>query len=638
MIPLNTGYRLPGQMSAEFSALRRQLSGGGYGAPAGTLGPISALQELEVIAGSGFVNSRDAESLTVDVRRALNDLGPRTCEAARLEIDGFLRGMGDLRKRITDHANRVTLRAEVDIVLARLSDGDVRSAAWRDAAGEFLRSDRSAERCELRLLQLRELAEHAGFDWHYLSGQLDFVLEDRRVMIASLLSGVPEEGGEIAGLTEQARLNLCGSRVAEDVGRIDVAVWFVIAHEAMNVPWISLGPVQFFAGGLWHEGLLPAGELSAHEPDFVPPPELADASDAEAWMQRIDRSQVLLARIWLTDVPRGRAETQAREILEGSIELAHPYSSWEVYEGALAWTAAGGWFGKSLLSPAEARKHAAPVHPVFEPTAENLQDLDVRLVERLASQEKETASAVHDTRLDLAIVRHQSPELRVALGTRPIERALNASASQERKWVKIAADYLLAPWIKYTLYDELFDAARSGLAVPEYQAVSPQQKKEFSRLDSLIWHPEQPGRRLFSLSGFRQAAADLLSAVGHEGTTAHRLVSAAAEILASHTAAAERLEQLQLRFQRLLVRSERQRNTIIHGGLPPGGLLTNVDAFLRTLGAYAAQDALRDTQPGEVPLKRLKREHEEFLKARSAIEAGGDLIDCLFSEELISPG
>jgi hypothetical protein len=638
MIPLNTGYRLPGQMSAEFSALRRQLPGGGYGAPADALGPISALQELELIAGRGFINSRDAESLKVDVREALNDLGARTREAARLEIDGFLRGMGDLRKRIADPASRASLRAEVDTVLARLSDDDVRSAAWRDAAGEFLRSDRSAERCELRLLQLRELAEHAGFDWQYLSGQLDFVLEDRRVVIASLLPEVPEEGEEIAGLTEQARLDLCASRVAEGVGRIDAAVWFVIAHEAMNVPWISLGPVQFFTGGLWHEGLLPGGELSVHEPDFVPPPELADVSDAEAWMQRIDRSQVLLARIWLTDVPRGRAETQAREVLEASIELAHPDSSWEVYEGALAWTLAGGWFGRSFLSPTEARKHAAPVHPVFEPTAENLQDLDVRLIERLASQEKETASAVHDTRLDLAIARNQSPELRVALGTRPIERALSASASQERKWVKVAADYLLAPWIKYTLYDELFDAARSGLAVPEYQAVSPQQEKEFSRLDALIWCPERPGRRLFSLAGFRQAAADLLSAVDDEGTAAHRLVSAAAEILASHITAAERLDQLQLRFHRLLVRSERQRNTIIHGGLPPAGLLANVDAFLRTLGAYAAQDALRHTQPGEVPLERLKREREEFLEAMSAIEAGGNLIDCLFPEELVSPG
>jgi hypothetical protein len=415
-------------------------------------------------------------------------------------------------------------------------------------------------------------------------------------------------------------------------------VWFVIAHEAMNVPWISLGPVQIFAGELWHGGLLPGGALKARDPDFVPPPELADASDAEDWLQRIDRSKVLMARIWLTDVSRGKAEAQAREVLEASIELAYPDSSWEVYEGAFAWSAAGGWFGRSLLSPAEAKKKMTPVHPVFEPTAENLQDLDVRLVERLASQEKEAASAVQDARLDLAIARQQTPELRVALGTRPIERALSASVPQERKWVKVVADYLLAPWIKHTLYDELFDAARSGLAVTEYQAVSPQREEEFRRLDSLIWHPERPGRRLFSLSGFQQTVDDLLTAIDDEGTAAHRIVSAAAELLSSKSAAVRHIDQLQLRFQRLLARSERERNTIIHGGLPPASLLTNVDSFLRTLGAYAAQDALRGTQPGEVPLERLEREHEEFLEARSAIDAGGDLIDCLFPEELISPG
>ena len=130
MIPRNTGYRLPGQMSAEFSAFRRQLPGGGYGAPADSLGPISALEELLSSARRGDINKGDGNSLEQDLRKALGDLGTRTKQCCSTEIAPLCPTLSNLRAQIRDPNANAKLQNEARQLLKRLEAGNVRGAAF----------------------------------------------------------------------------------------------------------------------------------------------------------------------------------------------------------------------------------------------------------------------------------------------------------------------------------------------------------------------------------------------------------------------------------------------------------------------------------------------------------------------------
>jgi hypothetical protein len=618
-------------MSACFSAFRRQLPGGGYGAPTDALGPITVLEELILQARAGSINKADADSLEQDVRSALQDLGTGTKEALGQSLDLFLKIMGRLRPRIEDDADSQFLRQEVSVLLRCLSRPTVREAAFEDAWRSFRQADRAPERCELRILQFRELVEHVGLDWQRLGDRLDAILADHRALIAKLDPAVTADGTETAGLSESERLTLCKEMVVgREPRRGDYVVWFVIDHPATPEPWISLGPVDIFAGELWPSGLEPAGRLSELRPDFVPPTELGDDREPCPGTERLALGEVLMARVSLTDVPRGSAARRAREVLESTIDLANPESTWRLYEGEMVWSPDGGWSGSSLLSPDEAARMRGPVHPVFEPTAERLAELDVGWIGRLAGGEHASAEAVRDARLGLTTSGHRDPLLAVALGTRPLERMLYAFDPGSEDRAAVARAFLRPAWVKGTIYDELFEAALGGLEVARSKTGD---HEEFRRVESLLWRRGQPGERLFSLTGFEGVADALLRIVDDEGTVADRLLRRATSLMSDPAAALRHIDALEGQFERLLARSERQRNTTIHGHLPPSALVEGAAAFLGNLGSYAARDLFRHDTGEAAEGLPLVREQATFQSATTALAHGDRLVQALFPEE-----
>ncbi|MDQ3724377.1 MAG: hypothetical protein M3335_00565 [Actinomycetota bacterium] len=297
-----------------------------------------------------------------DVRYALSELGPRTKKAVGHGLGLFLKIMGRLGPRIADDADSQFLQEEVLLLLRCLSRPTVREAAFEDAWRSFLRADRRAERCELRLLQLRELVEHAGFDWNRICNRLDAILEDYRRTIAKVDPTVAATGTETAGLSERRRLTLCKETVVgSEAGRGDYVVWLLIDHPAMPEPWVSLGPIDIFAGELWPSELKPGGRLAQLHPEFVAPTELEDERGLQSGTDRLELAEVLFARVSLTEVPPGSAARRARELLESTIHLASPESTWRPYEGEMIWNPDGGWSGSSLLSPDAAANLRGPV-------------------------------------------------------------------------------------------------------------------------------------------------------------------------------------------------------------------------------------------------------------------------------------
>jgi len=557
-------------------------------------------------------------------------LGPLTRDAVGQGLDLFLTIMGQLRPRIEHHADSGMLRKEVSLLLHSLSRVSVREAAFEDAWRSFRRTDRPAERCELRLLQLRELVEHAGFEWRRVCERLDAILADHRGAIASLEPTVAAAGAETAGLSEVERLNLCKKMVVGREPRPGTyVVWLVIDHPAMPEPWISLGPIDVFAGELWPSGLRPGGRLSELRPDFVGPPELGDDRGLQPGTDRLELSEVLLARVALTQAPPGSAARRARELLESAIELANPESTWRLYEGEMVWNPDIGWSGSSLLAPDAAASLEGPVHPVFERTAEGLTELDPRWIEGLAGGDRASAEAVRDARLGITASGHRDPLLTVALGTRPLERMLHAFEPGSDDRAGVARAYLKPAWVKGTIYSELLETALGSLEAARLRGAG----KELNGIESLLWREGRAGERLFSLAGFAQAAEDLLRLVDDEGTVADRLLRRAARLIADPAAALGHVEALEGRFDRLLARSERQRNTTIHGHLPPPALVEAAAAFLGNLGAHAARDLFRHDTGLVATGLPLAKEQEVFERARLALAAGDRLVPALFPEE-----
>jgi hypothetical protein len=617
-------------MTACFSAFRRQLPGGGYGAPSDALGPIAVLEELVLQARSGSINRADAASLEQDVRSALLELGPRTKEAVGHGLDLFLKIMGRLGPRIADDAASEFLQKEVLLLLRCLSRPTVREAAFEDAWRSFFRADRPTDRCELRLLQLRELVEHGGFDWNRICNRLDAILEDYRSTIAKVDPAVAAVGTETAGLSETRRLALCKETVVgSEPGRGAYVVWLVIDHPAMPEPWISLGPIDVFAGELWPSELTRGGRLTQLRPDFVAPAELEEERGVRPGTERLELAEVLFARVSLTEVPPGSAAQRARELLESTIDLASPESMWRLYEGEMIWNPDGGWSGSSLLSPDAAARLQGPVHPAFEPTAERLAELDPGWIEDLARGDRASAEAVRDARLGLTSLGHRDPLLSVALGTRPLERMLHIFDPGSDDRAAVAKAYLKPVWVKGTIYGELFDTALGGLEVARFQP----DRDEFERIESLLWRDGRAGERLFSIAGFEKVAEDLLRLVNDEGTIADRLLRRAVRLIANSAVALAHIEAIEKRFERLLARSERQRNLTIHGHLPPHALVEAATTFLGNVGSYATRDLFRHDTGEEAKGLALTRERTAFERAKLALADGDRLVPMLFPKE-----
>lgn len=156
--------------SAGLRALRRQLSRRGDAAPADTLGPVSALLELDAVcagmlAGRGGPNQTNRSSLVDDLQRALGALGPETRKEAGQTLESFQRDLKKLGRRLDSTQGARVAALSLRVMLDQLKSEALVAAAWQDAVAVFDDVEASAERCELRLRQLVELAEHRGVDY-----------------------------------------------------------------------------------------------------------------------------------------------------------------------------------------------------------------------------------------------------------------------------------------------------------------------------------------------------------------------------------------------------------------------------------------------------------------------------------------
>ena len=368
----NTTVALPTWLDA----LRQQLGGGGKDAPPETLGPVTALAELRAVAsntleGSGPPNQDDRTSLRHDIQAAFDKLGADTLAALAPVLTQFRRDVGHLPSLLGTASGARVLLAAAHALEKHLHERALAEGLWDDMTSAFRDGD-DAERCELRVLQLREVSERRGHDWGQLSRHVVGIINDWawELLEAGADVGAVETPLEEAGLDEVTRLRLAGEAVLAEAPSDDVIVWLVFEHAWLEQFHQRLGPVQFFAGQLWPDAI-----HSGNYRDAEPLVEFQhDAQGGEEEPDRPDFTGLpdkdfVLARVELRHRQLAGAEDQAIRLVTDVIRTARLSSEWRLMQGSALYSKRVGWYRLSLF---QSRKDVPLDPPRIEPTDREL--------------------------------------------------------------------------------------------------------------------------------------------------------------------------------------------------------------------------------------------------------------------------
>lgn len=622
--------------SSGLRALRRRLRFRGADAPADVLGPVSALRELEAIcagmlSGRGGPNVENRRSLVDDLHRALGGLGPQTRAAAGQVLPDFQSELHRLKARLdTPQGGRVT-SLTVGRVLERLADERVVAGAWRDTVTAFLDDDRPAEQCELRIAQLVELVEHRGVEYGDWASQASGLLGDLPHAYGGTdedVSEALEAGAKLAGVSEARRIDLCQQVLAKLPETTGVVVWLVIDGAALWDGFQTVGPVWLYYHSLWPKQVRTGASIDENGVEHPAPEELDDWDAAKKVFEGLEQVEHrVFARVWIDAAIPSDARRRARTVVQDLLDLAKQDSVWVLLDGAVSWTVDSGWSGEGFRKPTAAGATHVP-HPVHEGTAENLKEFDGEFVHRWLNGEVLAADAVDDALWTVAMERAPAPAQRIMLAIRTVERAVGQAREEQRdSWADPAARYLRSVWVNHTLINELRQNAVSVLNAVQ---VLGHASDLHVRLHPVVFPASSDKNQWRTFTrGFADLASEILETLP-SGSMEHRLARETGEVLTSPKGALRRLGELGTRFDRLLARTERQRNALTHGTGTTKAAVRGVDSFAVVLARYAANEVMHQVATGKEPLIELERDRVHALERDARLKAGENPLDVLW--------
>jgi hypothetical protein len=445
-----------------------------------------------------------------------------------------------------------------------------------------------AERCELRLLQLRELCERRGIEWQPfgLASRLQGIINDDPSELPRVATEDldPQEVEEpLAGVPQDERLAIAREVVGEEAATGEVIVWLVYQNAWLDGCNHRLGPVEFFAHQLWpisvREGNYPGGTRGAG------PPELED-SDYEYAFQGVPDENFVLARV---DLGRGHlagAGKRARALVLDILRVALPDSPWQLMDGTATYFKGRGWGIGGHFQDPELFARAMREHPSrFEPTSHELAHVDERFVEALARQDHAAIDAIDYVRWDQAVEAIPEPAQRIALSIRLLERALPRDAeNSDKSWRGAARRYLSYAWCERLLGHWLQDATLSMLSVHpgRWADHESEARKEYMALsDELTPSIGDIPFHFYGDVALRRLPR--LASTLPEGSMERRLLDELARRSGSGKDTADWLDYFGLRFEQLLARTNRQRNAVLHGTTTVPAVLASIESFVRQL-------------------------------------------------------
>jgi ferredoxin len=302
-------------------------------------------------------------------------------------------------------------------------------------------------------------------------------------------------------------------------------------------------------------------------------------------------------------------------------------AAWRLFEGEAVFTG-GEWWGATGFS--DPRQSLDRDDPRYEPTGKFLEELEPGIVERLVTGDERTAAALTQRRWERAVAAAEDPAQRLTLAMRTLEEALPIPRAAGGSVRESCERYLMETWSMATLHRQLRDAAYYGTG----SALRPGASRERTELRNAILPSTGDLSFTFKPRTFMQRIAEVLSGLD-ESTMQHRMVAEAAAWVSSGSAMAAHIEELDARFRRLLTRTIRQRNAVVHGAQTVPQVIASCEPFIRELCGQVVAQALDAAANGEDPLDRLESARTAWLRQRAALRDGKPPAAVVFAGRLI---
>ena len=601
--------------------LVRELVGGGKEAPPHLLTALAALDEVvatarSVAAGRGQMRESDRLSLQKDLSASLKNLGPAVQKVSGAVLRAFQSDdLSKLPQLLADVDGARRLRSSAKALIAELLLARTSRAAWDDAVQAF-QTPTPFEMCTLRIAHLHEISARRGQSWDAVQRQLVGVLGDRLFDVAEAgaveVEVTNENLNESAGLSLERRIEVCRAVVSDAPVEERSIVWMIYGNAALRMPFLRKGPVQFFNGDLPLTAIRD-GCPALNTPEFERPTEL-EHPIATTLFDRLPEQSFVFVRVDVDSRHVADVGRFARGLVSGLVEVADRDAAWRLFEGEAVFTG-GQWWGS--LGFSDPRQNLHRDDPRYERTGMFLQQLEPGIVERLVIGDERAAAALTQRRWERAVAAAEDPAQRLTLAMRTLEEALPIPRAAGESVRESCERYLIEAWSMGTLHRQLRDAAYHGTA----SALRPGASRELMELRDAILPSTGHLSFTFKPGTFMERIAEVLSELD-ELTMQHRMVAEAAHWVSTGTAMAAHIDKLDARFRRLLARTIRQRNAIVHGAQTVPQVIASCEPFIRELCGQVVAQALAAAANGEDPIDRLESARDAWLRQRAALRDG----------------
>jgi hypothetical protein len=420
-----------------------------------TLTPRAALAEVLAVcesaqAGIGPPRLQDRQSLKSDVKHSLISLGGQLKRGLQPTLHDYLRGeLTSLEKLLDDRGGITRLAGTSSTLLGRLTAPSAAQAAWRDFVAD-VSNGKSSDRCELRLLQLKEIVEGLGHDW-----------EGRRE--------------RLRGMAKSGNFEACEELLSLAPDQSAQVVWFIFTNADLPSGYQRIGQVQFFSDMLFQRAAKSETALADHE-DAEVPYELGDPV-LKVLRPSADGASHVYARVELHGrraddgrnpwAARRDPAAWARDLVSAIVDAATfriGGSSWKLLTGSFVYHGPiqnddplSNWSGNPEFSDPDAGSGVELLSPEHQKTGFALEELPPGFGERLAEHNAASAEAISEVRWYQATRRQTDAAQRVVLHVRAFERALPMTGRE--RWNEAVRRYFRESWALDRLNTSLVELA-----------------------------------------------------------------------------------------------------------------------------------------------------------------------------------
>jgi hypothetical protein len=607
--------------------LAHQLKHGGSQAPPETLGPATALHELlatasAFLAGRPMRSNDDRKSLRDDLKRAMNELGPKLAATAAPALAPLKADFDRLPKLLDDANGALAVVGLGEATLEALKEQAMLEAAWNDVCDAF-EGDEYAGICELRIKQLAELVELRGGDWRSTAEGIGRILFDDRPTLANRgaieLSDDDWLDAETllkpAGVPLDERFRLARAEVVSAPLEGDSMVGWVCFRNASlhRTNYQEREGVEFFGHQLWPEA------ITSGYPDTTSPREGFKQDSHKRLFRSMPDEPFVLVSVPLGHGTLASAVERARSAAQDLVRVAQPHSEWVLIKGAAIWAPAGNGDGDWFGDPLDAREYPTfgLYSPEFEPTGHRLANLEPAVVRRMLRSELQMRNAVRDVEWAEELSNIRDEPQRLALSTRLIERTL--PAADRDHWTKPLIRYLKEWWADLEARRLISDTAHGGVDLLD-SIMSPDNIGKWR--DRLTPHdtggPGYTVRFDETLNSVEELIEDL-----PEGSMQRRIAAELAHHAGSGGNWLRLLDDRGGAFDILLARLVRQRNVILHGADTVPAVVASVMGFALRLQSLVIYEQLDAASTGELLLKALERNRIRLERVRKRLGKPG---------------